>query len=117
LNLDYPLLGLIKNCETICVAACCGRDAFDFSPIHIASFLLRYSGCVEDDEIAKIRLQLDRLAEDSRQLPTEGRTISIAEMNQLFTREELAEFSTTISTALDHALQLISIAEQMPRIS
>ncbi|KAA1182236.1 hypothetical protein FP026_09130 [Rhizobium tropici] len=117
MNLDHPLLGLIKNCETMCEAACCGRDAFDFSPIHVASFLLRYSGCAEDDEVAKIRLQLDRLAEDSRQLPTEGGTISIAEMNQLFTGEELAELSAIISTALDQALQLISIAEQMPRIS
>lgn len=47
INLDCPLLGLIKHCETLCEAACCGVDAFDFSSIHFASFLTRYTGKID----------------------------------------------------------------------
>lgn len=112
-KLDHPLLGLVKNCETLCDAACCGRDAFDFSPIHIASFLLRPSGCVEDDQVAKIRLQLDALAADGRRLTAEGLSTTVPAMNQYFTGGELVELSTVISRALDQALNFIPIAEQM----
>ena len=31
---------LISSCEIWCVKDCCGLDAFNFSPVHIASYLL-----------------------------------------------------------------------------
>ncbi len=39
-KLGWELLDLLRYCETNCVAECCGIEAFDFSPIHMASWLL-----------------------------------------------------------------------------
>jgi hypothetical protein len=38
IELPERLQYLVKYCEKACVAECCGIDAFDFSPLHIASY-------------------------------------------------------------------------------
>jgi hypothetical protein len=112
-TLDHPLLGLIKNCETICEAACCGRDAFDFSPLHIGSFLIRYTGKIETAELTKIEGQLAELAAESHRLLKESGTATIEAMNQILTGQELAELSAEISKGLAQAVELVSIAERL----
>jgi len=112
MTLDHPLLELIKHCETICEASCCGREAFDFSPIHIASFLIRYTGRIEPGEIEKIFAQLQELDAESSRLLAEGGTTVIAEMNQLFTGQELAQLSAAIADGVVKAAHLVSIVEK-----
>lgn len=38
LKLSDPLKSLIRRCETVCVAACCGVDAFDRDSVHMNSW-------------------------------------------------------------------------------
>lgn len=104
---DYPLLGLIKHCETFCVAECCGLDAFDFSPIHIASFLIRYTGKVESEEVDKIVSQLQELNEEAERLEKESGTSRIEMMNQFFDGPALFSLSTTIKNSLAEAVLLV----------
>ena len=106
--LDYPLLGLIKHCETLCEAACCGVDAFDFSPIHIASSLIRYTGKIESEEVDKVLSQLQNLDMEAERLTRDGGTISIEGMNQIFTGPALFTLSATIRDSLTKAVQLVA---------
>ncbi|RWR09174.1 DUF6331 family protein [Paenirhodobacter populi] len=106
--LDYPLLGLIKHCETLCEAACCGVDAFDFSPIHIASSLIRYTGKIESEEVDKVLSQLRNLDVEAERLTRDGGTTSIEVMNQVFNGPALFALSATIRDSLTKAVQLVA---------
>lgn len=108
ITLDHPLLGLIKNCETLCDAACCGISAFDLSPIHIASFLIRYTGTIESEEVDKVLLQLKILDHEAERLTRGGGSTSIEMMNQIFNGPELFALSATIRDSLTKALQLVA---------
>lgn len=110
--LDYPLLGLIKNCETLCEAACCGRDAFDFSPIHIASFLIRYSGKINSTDLDRIRVQLHELDKEADRLSAEGGRTAIEAMNQYFTAQELSALSAAIHDGFAKASLLVEMVEK-----
>lgn len=112
MTLDYPLLGLIKHCETLCEAACCGLDAFDFSPIHIASFLIRYTGRIESGDVDKVLSQLQKLDTEAERLEREGGTISIEAMNQIFNGPMLSTLSTTIRDSLVKATLLAATVRQ-----
>ena len=113
MKLDYPLLGLIKHCETVCEAACCGRDAFDFSPIHMASFLLRYNCGIDADQIEQIKSQLRNLKRESIDAIKNDKAITIAEMNQIFTGEQLAELCSELSDNLLLVPEIVSFAEKL----
>lgn len=55
-----PLRDLFEYCEQICIADCCGLDAFDISSVHLASWLT-----LSDRTIAGIALgQFERLMGD-----------------------------------------------------
>lgn len=113
MKLHYPLLGLIKHCETVCEATCCGRDAFDFSPIHMASFLLRYNCGIDVDQIEQINSQLRDLNRESIDAIKNEKAITIAEMNQIFTGEQLAELCSELSDNLLLAPKIVSFAERL----
>lgn len=106
--LDYPLLGLVKHCETLCEAACCGVDAFEFSPIHIASFLIRYTGQIESEELDKVLSQLQNLDLEAERLTKDGGMTSIEVMNQIFTGPALFTLSAMIRDSLIKAVQLVA---------
>lgn len=100
LELAQPLLGLIEACETLCEVECCGIDAFDFSPIHMASHLIRYYGHPRPeniDEITSQLLEMDAVADLAR---ASGRAIIIDQLNQYFTGQALADLSTSLKNGL-----------------
>jgi len=113
MELDYPLLGLIKHCETVCEAACCGRDAFDFSPIHMASFLLRYNCRIDGMQIEQIKSQLSDLKKECLEAAIKKQSVTIREMNQIFTGEQLAELCSEITEKLSLAPEIASYAEKI----
>ncbi|WOB44320.1 VOC family protein [Thermoleptolyngbya oregonensis NK1-22] len=39
ITIPEPLWSLLRCCEVNCVAACCGLDAFDFSPAHVQKWM------------------------------------------------------------------------------
>ena len=54
INIPSPLMDFITAHETICVAGCCGEDAFDLTPEAIAE------NPWTEEEIAKLDLDLAR---------------------------------------------------------
>ncbi len=107
MKLEPPISNLIARCQTICVAQCCGIDAYDFSPIQIASYLTMWRGDIDEAEIKKIQTQLDVLKGN---YATRGISLTIEEMNQTFKPKALSEFVDEIRYNLDLALELISVS-------
>ncbi|EAQ45513.1 MAG: hypothetical protein BM560_17000 [Roseobacter sp. MedPE-SWde] len=108
MKIEYPLLGMIQNCATICEPECCGIDAFEFSPFHIASYLLRYTGRIDQEELDKIRNQLSVLNASYGTAGTQQEGCTLDEMNQIFSGKDINNLVKTIDLALDRACELIS---------
>ena len=111
MKLEPPLANLIARCQTICVAECCGVDAYDFSPIQIASYLTMYRGKADDSEVQKLRGQIGALRTNYGVAGSSGRGATFEEMNQGFSAEEIEEFATELLANLDVALSLIEESE------
>jgi len=105
--LPSPLSHLISYCEKSCVKECCGVSAFDFSPIHIASWLHQTVGEPVEEMIVEVSKQL----EDFQSQFGSGSSSEVYEsdeneMNQDFTPEEIDQLAIQISTNLKHAIEL-----------
>jgi Family of unknown function (DUF6331) len=111
MKLDPPLSSLVNRCQAICVAECCGIDAYDFSPIHIASYLLMHRGAPDPTEVSQIRTQLDLLKQKHGIHGTSTRGATFTDMNQGFTPAQIDSFVDEISHNLDVALRLIEDSE------
>ena len=112
MKLEAPLLNLISRCETVCVADCCGLDAYDLSPIHIASYLIMYRGVVDERELGELRTQLGALKANYGSKACSASGVGIDEMNQSFTGEGIDRFVDEIEANLAVALELVSASEQ-----
>ena len=108
MKLEYPLLGMIQNCATLCEPECCGIDAYDFSPFHIASFLVRYTGEIDQRDLEKIRSQLSILDANYGVNGASQKGCTIDEMNQKFSGQATSELVSDISISLDRACHLIA---------
>ena len=105
--LPSPLSYLISSCEKNCVKECCGVSAFDFSPVHIASWLHRSNGEPIDETVNQISEQLDELRDQfGTGSSAESYESDENEMNQDFTPEEIDQLVSQISTNLKHAVEL-----------
>ncbi|MEZ6142313.1 MAG: DUF6331 family protein [Zavarzinella sp.] len=107
MKLEHPLSGLFARCQTICVAECCGIDAYDFSPIHIASFLLLYRGEPDPADVRLVRSQLAALKVNYGSNGASAAGVTLDEVNQVFTGVEVDALVDEISANLDKALTLI----------
>jgi hypothetical protein len=106
MKLEHPLAGLFARCQTLCVAECCGIDAYDLVPIHIASFLLMYRGTVDAAEVSLLRSQLTSLKANYGSHGASGSGVTLDELNQQFSGEEIDALVEKISVNLDVALAL-----------
>ena len=102
LPLGPHLTRLLADCETVCVAGCCGLDAFDLTPPAVAAACS--SG--DDEQVDGVRADLTaleqaaaaRTADDDGFIGCETDTL-----NQCFTAASLASFVAAIRSGLDHA--------------
>jgi hypothetical protein len=92
--LPQRLQYLVQYCEKNCVAGCCGIDAFDFSPLHVASFMSSYTGRISPSDIAELEAEIMKFeASFAEMLPNEdGYVCSVVGMNQYFTRASFNAF-------------------------
>ena len=97
-----PLSKLIFYCEQNCVKECCGIDAFDFAPVHIASWLQ-----TQDDGADAIVSQLKQQLDDFRGEFAAGYESDEEEMNHILTAEQVTQLATQLSANLDHAVKLM----------
>jgi len=58
ITIPEPLWSLLRCCEVYCVAACCGLDAFDFSPQYVQNWIAQ----IDAQTLNQVRLQLRELA-------------------------------------------------------
>lgn len=112
MKLEHPLLNLVSRCQTLCVAECCGADAYDFSPVHIASFLLMWEGKPNPDTLTRLRGQLDALKANYGTAGASADGAAIDDMNQSFTGEQIDRLVDEISTNLNLAVQICDGAER-----
>ena len=111
MKIEPPLANLITRCQTICVAECCGLDAYDFSPIQIASYLTMYRGKVDYSEVEKLGSQLGALRANYGVGGASGSGVTVEEMNQIFSAEEIEGLAREMLANLDVALSLIEESE------
>ena len=112
MRFEPPLSNLFSRCMTLCVAECCGIDAFDFSPIHVASYLLMYTGAPNPGDVEQIRAQLESLTTNYGSDGLCGRGATLDDLNQVFSGAEIDSLAAQLRSALEAALILIDELEQ-----
>jgi hypothetical protein len=113
MKIEPPLSNLIGRCQTICVAECCGIDAYDFSPVQIASYLTMWRGALDEKEINTIRSQIAAIKSNYGSEGGSDSGVTIEEMNQGFTAAEIDIFMDEISYNLEIALKLVTESETL----
>lgn len=111
MTLETPLVNLIARCQTICVPECCGVDAYDFSPIQIASYLTMHRGSPDENEIQSLRSQINTLRMNYGIAGLIDKGTSIAGMNQNFSAEQIEVLANELLANIDVALNLIENSE------
>jgi len=109
------LRGLLDACQKTCVSDCCGIDAYDFSPLHVASYLSAFTGVVSGEDVQLIEQQLDALARASAGLgpDDDGFICSISGMNQYFTRDSFDAFIFRVKRGLHLAPRVIEAVRRI----
>ncbi len=113
LKLEPPLANLISRCQTICVPECCGVDAYDFSPIQIASYLTMHRGSPDDLEVQTLRSQINEIRKNYGLSGAIENGTSIEGMNQNFSAEQIESFAEELLTNIDVALNQIEKSEAL----
>jgi hypothetical protein len=107
MKLEPPLADLIARCQTICVAECCGVDAYDFSPVQIASYLTMYRGKPDVSEVRALRGQIGALRANYGLAGANGHGATCDETNQGFTADQIERLTDELLANLEIALSLI----------
>lgn len=118
ISLPDRLKALLHHCEVYCSSDCCGIDAFDFSPLHIAPYAASYASYMhkgDPTELSDWEAILDEAADLIVGLipDTDGLICSVAEMNHTFTRPEFETMLARIRHGIKVAPQLIHLARAL----
>ena len=111
MKLDPPLANLVARCQTICVAECCGIDAYDFSPIHIASYLTMYRGGLDASELRVLRGQLEALKANYGTRGASGGGATFDDMNAAFTSTDIDRLADELLANLGLAIKLVEMSD------
>ncbi len=106
---------LVKYCEKTCVADCCGIDAFDFSPLHVASYVSASTNRISPSDIAEWEQELAKAKELVRDLTPDGDgfVCSVAGMNQYFTRQTFDDFIEELRHSISVSPQVLEFSERL----
>ncbi len=110
---------LVQYCEKNCVADCCGIDAFDFSPLHIASFISASTGRISESDIAEWESELKKAERlTAGLLPNEdGYICSVAGMNQYFRRSDFDAFLAELRHSIQMSPKILELSNQLRHTS
>jgi len=107
MSLPSPLADLISYCEKNCVKECCGIDSFDFSPVHIASWLQQSQGEPNEETVGMLNQQLQDLRNQfGSASSTDGYESDEDEMNQCFTPPQVDQLTDQLTANLKYAIEL-----------
>lgn len=90
------LEALAKYCATMCVIECCGLDACDFSPVHIASYCLSRDARYPSSVAIEIIEQAKTLKSNYGSNGTSARGITINEINERMTGRRVDILAETL---------------------
>jgi len=108
MKLERPLSELLKKCETKCVSGCCGLNAFDLSPVHIASFITRN----DNIEINALEEQIKTLSINYGENGGSGRGVRLEEINDNFSAKAIDSLTKELLTNINVAKELIEVSEK-----
>lgn len=109
------MLRVVRRCETVCEAACCGLEAFDFHPIHAASAILVSGDRDQNETLALAEQELQEFESESLQLPLDefGCLGWCERLNTSFTPDELRNWVAQMRTCLKDAATLLKFADSL----
>ena len=113
MKLEPPHANLVARCQTICVAECCGIDAYDFSPIHMASYLTMYRGKADAPEVRVLRGQIEALRANYGSMAASASGATFEDLNQSFTAGQIDRFADELLANLEVALKIIQESENL----
>jgi hypothetical protein len=90
------LEALAKYCATMCEIECCGLDACDFSPVHIASYCLSRNVRYPSRVAMEIIEQAKTLKSNYGSNGASARGITIAEINERMTGRRVDILADTL---------------------
>jgi hypothetical protein len=113
-SLEIPnmLSLLIEQCETRCVAQCCGLEAFNFSPLNIAFFFTVNElkpECISKENVIRVKKELKNLQKNSLTL-TEDKHGDIGFLKAIkrpISRQQLKYLCEEIEHNIDVARNLV----------
>jgi hypothetical protein len=113
--LPAKLLHLVNYCQKTCVAECCGLDAFDFSPLHIASYLSAGAGCIKEANVREWEAEVMHASLLAAELPAneDGFICSIAGMNQFFSRSSFDGLIAEILHSIRVSPRMVELSDQL----
>lgn len=117
IDLERSLRNLVAHCETDCDHGTCGLQAFDFSPIHLASFLKRDHEAFQDtpkrfaaDLCAELRVLEARHGRDSA---TPG--VAIRDLGEQLDGDQVSDLVAEILDGLDRAVFLLEVETRLTK--
>jgi hypothetical protein len=105
---------LIDDCEKGCVKACCGIDAYDFTPLHIASSMSAYTGTINPADVEEMINEVKKFDQsfDELQLAPIGFVCSIEHMNQHFNLEGFKALINELTLAIEASPKILELSDQ-----
>ena len=102
-------------CEKRCVAGCCGIDAFDFSPLHVASYLSSFNGRITEHDIEEWESLLRKAERLTKELMPDGDGFlcSVEGMNQCFRRGDFESFIAELRHSIRVAPKMLETSNQI----
>ncbi len=113
-RLDVPIIGeLLRRCEVLCVAACCGIDAFDVSPLHVTSLLVAWGGTggLEGSTVATLERAVQSVLDVADQ--GDSVTLPMGRGHCVLAAEEARSLAQQIRRALVVAPGIHALAEEL----
>jgi len=109
------IAGLFHACEKACLKECCGINAFDFSPLFVASHIAAFSGDVFASEISDWHAELDRFeAEASAFRPNDlGLVCAIDELADAFCARGIRDLAAQLKHCVSASPQICKISREL----
>lgn len=104
--LGSRLTTLMQRCQEVCVAECCGLDAFDFSPIHVASYLATHYQPCRDGVVAEIMTDLEAFRRGPDGVP-DTEMVSVKVLNESMSRWGRDTLADEIVAAIGTAKEIL----------
>ena len=118
-KLPEMLAGLVDYCEKTCLAACCGIDAFDFSPLHVASYISAFKGQIGENDVAEWEALLAEVESAIQTLePNEdGLICYIANVGQYLRRAHIEVLIAEIRHSIRAAPEMLKRSNELASVT